>query len=99
MELSSRTPDKWDRRFIELARHIAGWSKDPSTKVGCVIVNSDRTIASIGYNGLPRGVIDTPERLGLRDAKLAMTLHAEGHPERQSAARRMHSLYMAHAAL
>lgn len=77
MELSSKTPDKWDRRFLELARHVAGWSKDPSTKCGCALVNSDRTIASLGYNGLARGVIDTPDRLGLRDLKLSMTLHAE----------------------
>lgn len=77
MEPLLKTPDKWDRRFIDLARHVAQWSKDPSTKVGCVIVNSDRTIASIGYNGLPRGVSDTAERLMDRDTKLSMTLHAE----------------------
>ena len=72
---SSRTPEKWQSRFLDLAKHIAGWSKDPSTKVGCVIVRPDRTIASIGYNGAPRGVID--DNLDDRDYKLAVTVHAE----------------------
>ena len=40
---------KWDLRFIELARHISGWSKDPSTKVGCVVVGEDREIRSTGW--------------------------------------------------
>ncbi len=34
--------DKWDRRFLELAKHISDWSKDPSTKVGCIVVGEDR---------------------------------------------------------
>jgi dCMP deaminase len=67
----------WDERFIGLARLVAGWSKDPSTKTGCVIVRPDRTVASLGYNGLPRGVEDDPERLDDRPTKYAMTVHAE----------------------
>ena len=67
----------WDRRFLALAQHIAGWSKDPSTKVGAVIVRPDRTVASMGYNGLPRQVRDTPERLDDRGVKLDLTVHAE----------------------
>lgn len=68
---------KWDARYLDLARHVAGWSRDPSTKVGCVIVRSDKTIVSIGFNGFPRGVKDTAERLSDRETKLALTLHAE----------------------
>jgi dCMP deaminase len=49
---------KWDERFLDLAFHIAQWSKDSSTKVGCVVVSPDRRIISTGYNGLPRGVDD-----------------------------------------
>ena len=30
--------DKWDKRFLHLAKHISEWSKDPSTKVGCIVV-------------------------------------------------------------
>jgi dCMP deaminase len=69
----------WDKRFCSLAEHIAGWSKDPSTKVGAVIVRPNRTIASVGYNGLPRGVCDDPTRLNDRPTKYAMTVHAEAN--------------------
>ena len=60
---------KWDERFIELARLVAAWSKDPSTKVGAVIVRPDRTVASVGFNGFARGVDDTEERLNDRALK------------------------------
>ena len=53
---------KWDVRFIELAKHISLWSKDPSTKVGCVVVGEDREIRSTGFNGFPRGIDDDDER-------------------------------------
>ena len=69
--------DKWDQRFIELARHIAGWSKDPSTQVGCVVVGPDREIRSTGFNGFPRGIDDSSERLSDRDKKYPLICHAE----------------------
>lgn len=69
--------NKWDARFLQLASVISQWSKDPSTKVGTVIVRPDRTIVSTGYNGLPRSVMDNDERLKNRDAKLLYTIHAE----------------------
>lgn len=50
---------KWHRRFLRLAEHIAGWSKDPSTQVGCVVVGPDREIRSTGFNGFPRGIEDS----------------------------------------
>lgn len=68
---------KWDKRFLDLAKHVAQWSKDPGTQCGAVIVRPDRTIASIGFNGLPRGVEDSPERLLDRDKKLQYVVHAE----------------------
>lgn len=64
----------WDYRFLDLAEHVGRWSKDPSTKVGAVIVRPDRTIASLGYNGFPRGVADQYED---REHKLLRTVHAE----------------------
>lgn len=67
----------WDRRFLALARHISTWSKDPSTQVGAVIVRPDRTVASMGFNGFPQGVEDTPARLLNRDDKLDLIVHAE----------------------
>ena len=68
---------KWDLRFLDLAQHIAQWSKDPSTKVGAVIVRPDKTICSVGYNGFPRGIEDTEERLNNRDLKYPCMVHAE----------------------
>lgn len=69
--------DKWHLRFLQMAEHVAQWSKDPSTKVGAVIVRPDRTIASVGFNGFARGVLDTAERLSNRDLKYPLTVHAE----------------------
>jgi dCMP deaminase len=68
---------KWDNRFLGLAKHIAAWSKDPSTKVGAVIADRHNRIISLGYNGLPRKIEDNPSRLQDRETKLALTLHAE----------------------
>ena len=69
--------DKWDVRFVELAMHIANWSKDPSTKVGCVVVGEDREIRSTGFNGFPRGIKDGEERLLDREKKYPLICHAE----------------------
>jgi dCMP deaminase len=69
--------DKWDKRFLDLADHVSAWSKDNSTKVGCVIVRPDKTIASVGYNGFPRGVNDDETRYNDRNLKYMMVKHAE----------------------
>lgn len=69
--------DKWDQRFLDLSTHVAGWSKDPSTKVGSVVISPDRRVLSMGYNGFPRGVQDLAERLNDRQAKYALVAHAE----------------------
>ena len=69
--------EKWDGRFLSLATHISNWSKDPSTKVGCVVVGPDREIRSTGFNGFPRGIADTDERLSDRDLKYPLICHAE----------------------
>ena len=68
---------KWDHRFLDLATHIASWSKDPSTKVGCVVVGSDREIRSTGFNGFPRGIDDDDDRLTDRSKKYPLICHAE----------------------
>jgi dCMP deaminase len=68
---------KWDLRFIGLAQHISTWSKDPSTKVGCVVVGEDREIRSTGFNGFPRGINDDEERLMDREKKYPLICHAE----------------------
>lgn len=71
--------NKWHDRFFAMADLVASWSKDPSTKVGAVIVRPDRTIASVGYNGFPRGVYDGAEIYEDRPAKLLRTVHAEAN--------------------
>lgn len=67
---------KWDHRFIRIAYEIQSWSKDPSTKCGCVIVR-DRRILSTGYNGLPANLSDSLPRYQDREYKLATIIHAE----------------------
>lgn len=67
----------WDRRFLDLAEHIAQWSKDPRTKVGAVIVDEKKRVVSVGYNGFPRGVDDTPDRYEDRETKHLFVAHAE----------------------
>jgi dCMP deaminase len=69
--------NKWDQRFLELAKLVASWSKDPSTKVGSVIVRPDRTVASVGYNGFPRGTSDAEELYNDRAVKYERVVHAE----------------------
>lgn len=69
--------EKWDRRFLQLASLVASWSKDPSTQTGAIIVRPNRTICSVGYNGFPAGLIDTPERLNDRETKYELIVHCE----------------------
>jgi dCMP deaminase len=69
--------EKWDQRFMDLAAHVSTWSKDPSTKVGSVIVRLDRTVVSLGYNGFPRSVDDDLKRYMDRSAKYLFVVHAE----------------------
>lgn len=69
--------DRWDNHFLRLALEHARMSKDPSTKVGAVIVGPDREVRSTGFNGFPRGITDTDARLSDRDLKLRLVVHAE----------------------
>lgn len=68
---------KWDKRFLELAKLVSTWSKDLSTKVGCVVVGPRREIRSVGYNGFPRGVHDEVPSRQERPEKYLWTAHAE----------------------
>lgn len=70
--------NKWDVRFLSLAREISTWSKDPSTKCGSVIVDSYKNrIVSTGYNGFPRYIADTPKLLNDREEKYKRVIHCE----------------------
>jgi dCMP deaminase len=65
----------WDNRFIELAKLVASWSKDPSTQVGSVLTR-DKSVVSLGFNGFPAGINDDT-RLNNRELKYKMIIHAE----------------------
>jgi len=65
-------------RFLNLAKEVSTWSKDPSTGVGAVIVDKDHRVVSLGFNGFPRGVKDD-ERLNDRELKYEITVHAEAN--------------------
>ena len=69
--------EKWDRKYLALAKHISTWSHDPSTKVGAVLVNYEQHLEFVGYNGFPRGVEDLPERYEDRELKYKLVVHAE----------------------
>lgn len=66
--------DTW---ALNLADHAATRSRDPSTKVGAVILRPDNTVASMGYNGFPRNTNDDEAIYLDRPRKLMRTVHAE----------------------
>lgn len=68
---------KWDQRFLEMAKLVSTWSKDPSTKVGAVITDSNNRVISVGYNGFPKHIKDDEDLLKDRSIKLSTTIHAE----------------------
>jgi len=66
----------WNEYFFRHVYLVASKSKDISSKIGAILVK-DNTIISEGYNGFPRLVIDSLERLNDRDTKLSYTVHGE----------------------
>ena len=68
---------RWDQHFLDSALLKSRMSKDPSTQVGAVIVGPDREERASGFNGFPRGIFDSRERLMDRDLKLKLIVHAE----------------------
>jgi dCMP deaminase len=68
---------KWDKRFLDMAKEVASWSKDPSRQIGAIAVDDDRRILSQGYNGFPRGIADVDSRLQDREVKYKYVVHAE----------------------
>jgi len=69
--------DSWDQVFLRLAKEVASWSKDPSTKVGAVAVGPKRNVLAQGYNGFPRGIFDYAERYNDKPTKYMYVVHAE----------------------
>lgn len=69
---------KWDNRFLDMAKLVSTWSKDPSTKVGAVIVDTNNRVVSVGYNGFPQKISDN-DRLENREEKYNIIVHAEAN--------------------
>jgi dCMP deaminase len=81
-------PDKnldWDTYFTQLCKLVASKSKDRSTKVGCIITDSENIIRSTGYNGFVRGANDNREDWHQRPMKYKVTPHAEKNAVCQAA--------------
>lgn len=68
--------EKWDKRFLDLAKHVANWSRDPSTQVGAVITRG-KFVVSLGYNGFPAKCSDDETLYNDRKIKYARILHGE----------------------
>ncbi len=75
---------KWDLRFIDQARSIATWSKDRSTKTGCVVTRDNRILCT-GYNGFPPGCNDEVDARHERPAKYLWTEHCDRNAIYQAA--------------
>ncbi|MBQ3253492.1 MAG: dCMP deaminase family protein [Acholeplasmatales bacterium] len=74
----------WDEYFMGVALLSAKRSKDPSTQVGACVVNQDKRIIGIGYNGFPRGCSDEEFPWGKEDTnrlntKYPYVVHAEAN--------------------
>jgi len=71
--------NKWDKRYYDLAGEISHWSKDPSTKVGAVIIGHHGQVLSQGFNGFPRGINDDANYYENKERKYERVVHAESN--------------------
>lgn len=69
--------DKWQQRYLDLAQHVAQWSKDPSTKVGAVIIAPGNRPIGMGFNGFARGANDDELLYLDTEYKHRHVIHAE----------------------
>ncbi|MDX1979035.1 MAG: deaminase [Bryobacteraceae bacterium] len=75
--MSSAAVPNWDEYYLQICRMVGARSKDPNTKLGCIIVGPAREIRTTGYNSFPRHIRDdVPERL-VRPEKYLWIEHAE----------------------
>lgn len=69
--------NKWQKRHFSRARNVAEWSKDDSTKVGCVAVADGKYHIMDGYNSLPEYLDDDDQQFWKRPDKYDFVEHAE----------------------
>ena len=67
----------WDEYFMNLAEAVATKSKDPSSKMGCVIVDKNKRVVSLGYNGMVQGADESKMTLSERPMKYYFAIHSE----------------------
>lgn len=67
----------WDEYFMKIAETVAEKSKDPSSKMGCVIVDENKRVVSLGYNGLIQGADESKLTLSERPMKYHLVIHSE----------------------
>ena len=68
---------KWDEYFLNIADAVAEKSKDPSSKMGCVIVDENKRVVSLGYNGMIQGADESKMTLSERPMKYYFAIHSE----------------------
>ena len=68
---------EWDEYFMEIAEVVASRSKDPSSKMGCVIVDENKRVVSLGYNGMLQGADESKMTLSERPMKYYFAIHSE----------------------
>lgn len=71
------TNSMWRDRYLDIAKQVSTWSKDPSRKIGAIAVGNKGQILAQGYNGFARGILDSEERLNDRPTKYKYVVHAE----------------------
>ena len=67
----------WDEYFMQIAEAVALKSKDPSSKMGCVIVDQNKRVVSLGYNGLVQNSNEKKLTLSERPMKYHFAIHSE----------------------
>ena len=67
----------WDEYFMKIAETVAVKSKDPSSKMGCVIVDKNKRVVSLGYNGMLQGADESKMTLSERPMKYYFAIHSE----------------------
>lgn len=68
---------EWDEYFMNIAEAVAAKSKDPSSKMGCVIVDKNKRVVSLGYNGMVQGSDESKMTLSERPMKYYFAIHSE----------------------
>lgn len=73
----STSQKQWDEYFLKIAETVALKSKDPSSKMGCVIVDKNKRVVSVGYNGMIQGADESKMTLSERPMKYYFVIHSE----------------------